>query len=299
MVATIGAFDGVHRGHIALVGSVVQQARRRDASSVVVTFDPHPEAVLRRMPPPLLCDPQERDERLADLGVDHLVIEPFDEDLAAQTAELFVDRLTSDRRLEALVMTAASAFGRRRGGTLAAMQEFGSSQGFEVVEVPQVRIGGDVVSSSRIRAEIGAARLRSAARLLGRRPAVTGTVVHGDGRGRTLGFPTANLAFAGPVALPPDGIYAVRVGIGGDLVRPDRCLDGVASLGVRPTFGVGGHVLEVYLLDLDEDLYDARMRVAFVRRQRGERRFASAEALVRQMRDDVSRARGVLARSGA
>ncbi len=175
------------------------------------------------------------------------------------------------------------------------MQALGAQEGFDVVQVGHHHSQGVAISSSRIRAAIEAGRLAEAARLLGHRYAVTGTVVHGDARGRALGFPTANLAFEAPVALPPDGIYAVRVSWGGDPLQPDRRADGVASLGVRPTFGHGSRVLEVFLLDFDEDLYDARLRVEFVRRQRGERRFASIEELVDQMQRDVTRARAVLA----
>jgi riboflavin kinase / FMN adenylyltransferase len=295
LVATIGAFDGVHRGHAALAGRLVREARARSAEAVVVTFEPHPAAVLRGAPPARLCDPAERDARLADLGVDHLVVERFDADLAAQTAETFVGRIGSGRRLVALLMTAATAFGRGRGGTLLSMRVLGVAEGFSVVEAPELRAGGEVISSSRIRAAIGLGRLAEARRLLGRPYAVTGTVVRGDGRGRWLGFPTANLAFDDPVALPPNGIYAARVAWGNDPMQPERQADGVASLGVRPTFGVGGRVLEVFLLDTDEDLYDRRLRLVFVRRQRGERRFSNAERLVEQMERDVVRARQVLA----
>ncbi len=297
MVATIGAFDGVHRGHAALIERLVREARHRQARSVVVTFEPHPAAVLRGTPPTLLSDPRERDARLAELGVDDLVVEPFDAELAAQTADAFVRRLATGRRLAALLMTETSAFGRDRGGTIASMRLLGATEGFDVVEVPQRQAGGAVISSSRIRAAIGSGRLSEAARLLGRRYAVAGTVVHGDGRGRALGFPTANLAFEAPVALPPDGIYAVRVELDAGDAAAQRTVDGVASLGVRPTFGVGARILEVYLLDLDEDLYGTRLRVTFVRRQRGERRFGGVDALVAQMGLDVARARGILARA--
>jgi riboflavin kinase/FMN adenylyltransferase len=294
LVATVGAFDGVHRGHAALVGRLVREARGRSAQAVVVTFEPHPAAVLRGRAPDRLCDPAERDARLADLGVDHLVVERFDAALAAQTAEAFVGRIGAGGRLVALVMTAGTAFGRGRGGTLGSMRALGVAEGFAVVEAPQLRASGEVISSSRIRAAIALGRLTDARRLLGRPYAVTGTVVHGDGRGRRLGFPTANLALDGPVALPPNGIYAARVAWGHDPTRPERQVEGVASLGVRPTFGIGERVLEVFLLDTDEDLYDLRLRLVFVRRQRGERRFSNAERLVEQMERDVARARRVL-----
>jgi riboflavin kinase/FMN adenylyltransferase len=201
-------------------------------------------------------------------------------------------------------MTRRSGFGRGRGGTFASMTALGRVDGFAVIEVPERSSGDTPISSSRIREAVVAGRLSEAARLLGRRYAVTGTVVRGDGRGRALGFPTANLAFDQPVALPPDGIYACRVSwdtrdaepAGADHRGP-RAADGVASLGVRPTFGPGGRVLEVYLLDIDEDLYGARVRVAFVRRQRGERRYGSVGALVAQMDRDVARARVILSRA--
>lgn len=299
IVATVGAFDGLHRGHVALIGRLAREARRRRAQAVVVTFEPHPAAVLRGEPPELLCDPSERDARLAALGVDHLVVEPFDAALAAQSAEAFVGRLGGGRELVALLMTATSAFGRGRGGTLASMRNLGAARGFDVVEVGQRRSGRAIVSSSRIREAVGAGRLSEAARLLGRPYAVTGTVVHGDGRGRGLGFPTANLAFDEPVCLPPNGIYAVRVSWGDDPMEPERHADGVASLGVRPTFGVGARVLEVFLLDADEDLYGHRLRVVFIRRQRGERRYTSVDRLVVQMQRDVARARRLLAPSRA
>ncbi|MFI5291738.1 MAG: riboflavin biosynthesis protein RibF [Candidatus Limnocylindrales bacterium] len=301
VVATIGAFDGVHRGHAALIARLVDAAAAARAEPVVVTFAPHPAAVLRGAAPALLCDPAERDARLAGLGVAHLVVEPFDADLADQTAEDFIGRLQAGRQLAAIVMTRGSAFGRGRGGTFDAMTALGSQSDFEVVEQPELRLAGGPVSSSRIRAAVAHGRLVEARRLLGRRPAVTGVVVHGDGRGRTLGFPTANLGFAAAVALPPDGIYAVRTtwsdGADADPTAWQRHADGVASLGVRPTFGVGGRVLEVHLFDIDEDLYDRQLRVAFVRRQRGERRFTSPAALIDAMHQDVVVARRLLSAS--
>lgn len=296
MATTIGTFDGVHRGHAALVRRLAREARARRVASVVVTFEPHPAAVLRGEPPALLCDPPERDARLAALGVDHLVVEPFDAVLADQPADTFLDRLVAGRRLAALLMTRGSAFGRGRGGTFEAMTTRGSKDGFDVVEMPLRTLGGEAVSSSRVRAAVAAGRLAEARRLLGRRHAVTGTVVAGDRRGRALGFPTANLAFKAPVMLPPDGIYAVRAAWGAGLpFEPAGIADGVASLGVRPTFGPGERVLEVYLLDTAVDLYGTQMRVEFVRRQRGERRFADADRLVAQMVRDVARARDLLA----
>ncbi len=296
MVAAIGVFDGVHRGHRAFIGRLVdgsasERCAIRPGDLPAASCErPSGHAAERPVRPARAGGSPGRAGRrssrrraLRRRPCRHSPPRTSWPDCAA------------GRRLVALVMTAASAFGRGRAGNLASMQALGAREGFDVVEVGQRDSQGAVISSSRIRAAVEAGRLAEAARLLGRRYAVTGTVVHGDARGRTLGFPTANLAFEAPVALPPDGIYAVRVSWGGDPLRPDRRADGVASLGVRPTFGHGSRILEVFLLDFDEDLYGVRLRVEFVRRQRGERRFTSVEGLVDQMGRDVGRARAVLA----
>ena len=296
LAVTIGVFDGVHRGHLAVLRALMHAARAARAAPVVVTFEPHPELVLRGAVPPLLCDAEERAALLAAAGVAHLVVQPFDRAFAALSAEAFVERLGAGRDLAALVMTPESAFGRGRAGTAATMAALGALRGFRVVEIASLRSGAALISSGRIRSLLAEGRLAAAARLLGRRPAVTGKVVRGDGRGRELRYPTANLAFDAPVALPRDGIYAVRVGWGGPHpLAPQRQADGVASLGVRPTFGIGDRVLEVHLFDFDEELYGQRLRVEFVRRQRGERRFQNAAALVAQMDLDAARARRTLA----
>ena len=295
IVVVVGVFDGLHRGHERILRTTVATARRLEALSVVVTFDPHPDEVLRGAAPLLLCDPAERVARFATAGIGLTVLQRFDRAFATQSAEVFLARVASNGPLLGLVMTPESAFGRDRAGTLEQVRHLSSRLGFSVVEVAAMELGGERVSSSRIRGLLEAGRLADAGRLLGRRYAVIGRVVHGDGRGRALGFPTANLSFARPVTLPQDGIYAVRVSWDGpDPLRPARRADGTASLGVRPTFGGGRRLLEVHLLDFDEDLYERHLRVEFVRRQRGERRFASIDALVRRMRRDVDRTRRIL-----
>ena len=190
-------------------------------------------------------------------------------------------------------MTPETAFGRDRDGTLAAIENLAPRLRFELIQVDQLLVGGRRISSGRIRDAVAAGRLAEARRLLGRDYAVVGEVVHGDGRGRDLGFPTANLRFDGPVVLPPNGIYAVRASWDG------RPADGVASLGVRPTFGAGERLLEVNLFDFEGDLYGRRLRVEFVRRQRGERKFGSVDALVSQMERDARRARQILGEPAA
>jgi riboflavin kinase/FMN adenylyltransferase len=292
---TIGMFDGVHRGHQRAIRTLVRTAREADADAVVLTFNPHPAQVLRGNAPPLLSALEERLARLAALGVDSTVVQAFDRQFADQPADEFLERVCAGRRLVALVMTAESAFGRDRTGMLGRVKALAPALGFRVVEIPRVISEGSTVSSTRLRATLATGRLGQARRLLGRDYAVVGNVVRGDQRGRELGYPTANIAFDEEVALPADGIYAVRAGWGGENpLAPAHTADGVASLGVRPTFGGGARVLEVHLFDFDGNLYGMKIRVEFVRRLRGEKRFASADTLIRQMNRDTERARAVL-----
>lgn len=294
-VLCIGVFDGLHRGHAQMLDACVGAARARAAEAVVVTFEPHPDEVLRGRITPRLLDPSEKMAHLELLGVGVTVLQPFDRTFAAQSAEEFLGRIARGRDLAGIVMTPETAFGRDRAGTLRAVEDLARRHGFVCLTVPELLIGGTRVSSSHLRDELAAGRLGEARRLLGRDYAVIGEVVHGDSRGRDLGFPTANLRFDRPVALPADGIYAVRVSWAGiDPLAPLRRADGVAALGIRPTFGGGERMLEVYLFDLDEDLYGQRLRVEFVRRQRGEKHFKTVDALVRQMERDAARARGIL-----
>jgi len=215
----------------------------------------------------------------------------FDEGVRALPPEEFLAGLGPALDLRAIVMTPDSAFGRNRSGTPERVRAIGAERDFEVVTVDHVTADGVTVSSSRIRALLAEGDVEAAARLLGSPPLLRGTVVHGDARGRTLGFPTANLAFDYAAALPALGIYLGRVG-----AIPDRNVDAghpaLVSVGVRPTFGNDGRVLvEVYLLDWDGDLYDASLTVEVIGRLREERRFDSTAALVRQMRADEAEAR--------
>jgi riboflavin kinase/FMN adenylyltransferase len=294
-VVTIGVFDGLHRGHRAVLERLVREARAMGAAATAVTFDPHPDAVLRGAPPPRLSDPEQLIEGIAALDIDEFVVQPFDQAFSRLEPEPFLRLLGAGEGLRAFLMTPDAAFGHRRRGDATTVAEIGERLGFRLVLVTPLLVAGRPVSSSRIREAIGAGRLAEARRLLGRSPSVTGRVIKGAGRGRDLGFPTANLAFDEPVALPPDGIYAVRVTWRRAPGEPWRSGAGVASLGVRPTFGPGERVLEVYLFGVKEPLYGATMRVLFERRQRGERRFATAAALVGQMTRDAARAKRILA----
>jgi riboflavin kinase/FMN adenylyltransferase len=295
LAVTVGVFDGVHRGHQQVFRVLEETARRLGAMPVVVTFDPHPEAVVAGRAPDLLMDRRERIERISRLVGGLVVLQTFDEAFRRTTAEEFVEQLGGRRNLAALVMTHVSAFGRDRGGTLPVLREMGAAGGWELVEAPTLDSGGARVSSARIRELVAGGQLQTAAELLGRPFALVGSVVHGEERGRELGFPTANLDFSQPVALPPDGIYAARASWGGPAVLdPLEMADAVVSLGTQPTFGGRVRLMEVHLLDRDDDVYGQRMRVQFCTWIRGQRRYDSVAELVAQMGQDVERARVIL-----
>jgi len=290
-VLTIGNFDGVHRGHRALLDRVVALAREGGVPACVLTFDPPPRDVLRpgNAVPRIQALP-DRIARLGSVGIDEVVVEPFTLALAALAPRAFADRLREHLHPSAMVVGYDFRFGKARAGSADDLRAW--------LDVPVEVVGaladeGAVVSSSRIREAVRAGRVDEATALLGRPHEVVGEVVRGDARGRLLGFPTANIASRTPL-LPADGIYAVRVDIGDGVLRP-----GAASLGVRPTFGAGlEHRVEVYLLDFDGDLYGRELRVAFVRRLRGEVAYEGADALVAQIRRDVEDTRKALAEEG-
>jgi riboflavin kinase/FMN adenylyltransferase len=245
--------------------------------------------VLRGTTPPLLCDPAESDERLAAIGIAAVVVQHFDAAFASLGAAEFVERMRSGRDLAGLVMTPESAFGRGREGTVAMVGGLGARLGFAVDVVAAVQAGGAPISSSRIRTLLAEGRLARAGALLGRRPSVTGLVVTGDGRGRELGFPTANLAVTERRLVPAYGIYAARVKIG------DHWFGGAVSIGIRPTFSGQNRTIEVYVLDYSGDLYDQVIEVQFVKRLRPEVKFDTVEALIAQMHQDIADTRQVLA----
>lgn len=295
LAVTVGVFDGVHRGHQQVFRVLEKTARRLGAMPVVVTFDPHPDAVVAGRAPDMLMDRRERIERISRLVGGLVVLQTFDEVFRRTTAEEFIERIGGGRNLAALVMTPVSAFGRDRGGTVPVLREMSAVADWELVEAPTLDSGGARVSSARTRELVAEGQLKTAAELLGRPFALVGSVVHGEERGRELGFPTANLDFSQPVALPPDGIYAARASWGGDTVlEPPEKADAVISLGTQPTFGGRVRLMEVHLLDRDEDVYGERMRVQFCTWIRGQRRYDSVAELIAQMGHDVRRSRVIL-----
>ena len=288
----IGNFDGVHVGHRALVARAKELAAAHDARAVVLTFEPHPSALLSpHGPPPRLTSLARRLELLEEAGADAVIVEPFTRELAACAAPAFVDDvLLYALRARAIVVGYDFTYGQARTGTIEALRAHGARAGVEVEVVPPVECDGEVASSTRIRAHLAAGDLPAANRLLGRRWDVDGVVVHGAKRGRAIGIPTANIAPNSDLAVAP-GIYAVTLEPRGGPVLP-----AVASLGTNPTFvAQGGLVLEVHALDWDGDLYDQTVRTTFVARLRDEARYATVEALLVQIRADIAEARTKLA----
>lgn len=280
----IGIFDGVHRGHQALIEEAQADAEKTGGTAVVMTFEPHPMMFFQRAQPPLrLSSPRHKELLLGRVGVTHLAVLPFDAARAGQTAEEFVEDLRAAcRPLGGIVVGADWKFGRGRGGDVDLLRRLG---GFEVDGIPSVTTDREAISSTAIRLAVARGDLAFAEKALGRPYAVLGTVVPGSKRGASLGFPTANLDAAG-LQLPPDGVYAVRVRMGDDVFR------GIANLGVRPTFSSGDRrVLEVHLLDFDGDLYGKEMEVEFRAFLRGERKFASVEELRAQIARDIASVR--------
>lgn len=287
----VGVFDGLHRGHEALIRRAV--ARAAGDRCIAISFDPHPDLVLAkefRARPPLTPIP-EKQERLAALGAELHVL-PFTRELAALSPEAFVDaHLVEPFRPAWLVVGEDFALGRARAGDVGRLRAIGRERGFEVEAVPLLHEDGEPITSTRIRAQLAAGDVRDAARLLGRRFSLAGHVVRGDGLGRQLGWPTANLRLHEEKCLPALGIYAVWARVDGR----GAWLPGAMSVGVRPTFGGQAVTLEVHLIGWEGDLYGHEVEVHFVDWLRAELKFDGPEALVEAIRADVEVARQRLA----
>jgi riboflavin kinase/FMN adenylyltransferase len=285
-IAALGNFDGLHRGHLKLLERVRREAGERGGTPVAVIFDPHPPRVLRPdKAPPQLMTLDQKLEGFERAGMQGVAIVRFTHELSRWEPELFVETVIIDWLRAAEVCVGANfLFGRERSGTFTLLRALGEDRGFRTETIEPVRYKDFVVSSTRIRHLVGEGRVDEAGALLGHHYLVDGTVVKGEGRGRTLGFPTANLATSNEL-LPALGIYATIAVVGGLQYRA------VTSIGVRPTFGDGGPVtVETYLLDGGGDLYDAPLRLAFVQRLREERKFDDVEALRAQMAADCATA---------
>jgi len=292
-VVTVGTFDGVHRGHQAVLQFLMARARERNGVSTVLSFDPHPREVLRAEPVSLLTTIEERATLLEALGIERFIVLSFTPELAAMPARQFVEEILVRRiGLQAVCVGYDHTFGRNREGNVALLQQLGSQYGFAVDVIPPQVVGDRTVSSTLIRTILlRDGDVRQAAELLGRPYMLQATVVKGDGRGRVLGFPTANLHPSHPRKLVPrNGVYAVRVWLPGE-AEPRG---GMMNIGMRPTFAGDRRTLEVHLLDFEGDLYGQVLRVDFIERLRDERRFPSIEALREQLFRDRQRCMEVL-----
>jgi len=296
---TIGVCDGVHRGHQRLICETAAIAAAHSSLPVLLTFWPHPAAVLRPDTEILYLNTlDERLERLAALDLlAATIVMPFTAQTASTSAAAFLDRLRHTLDIRALVMGANFAFGRGREGTLHFLRVYGQQQGIDVISVPLVQDQHSPISSTRIRVLLGAGDIASANRLLGYAYSLRGTVVKGDQRGREIGFPTANLALDPAKLVPANGVYAARAWESTE----QRVYDAAMNIGVRPTFDGLRRTIEVHLLDTEQessalDLYGHTLIVELIARLRPERRFPSIDALRDQLRVDVEAARSLLAR---
>jgi riboflavin kinase / FMN adenylyltransferase len=291
-VVTVGTFDGVHLGHHAVLEEIGRRARRTGRRSVLVTFHPHPLRIVRpEQAPPLLTLPAEKKEFLAESSLEYAVFVAFTPELQQYSARRFVTEILLGRvGMRELVIGYDHGFGKDREGTVDTMRELGAEFDFAVDVVPEVRVDGEPISSSRIRQALEAGDVVFAARALGRPYSVEGPIVQGMQRGRKLGFPTANLSIGDPEKMMPlEGVYAVYGRVGSERIP------GLLHLGPRPTFSGSPPSVELHLLDWSGDLYGKVVRVDFCGRLRAIRPFASAAELVEQLHRDVEHGLEMLA----
>jgi riboflavin kinase / FMN adenylyltransferase len=288
-VAALGAFDGIHLAHAKILDTAVERARALGISAVACTFDPHPTTVLRPAQAPApIATLEENLTRIAERGIDATLVVPFTPEFSRREPEAFVDEtLVQTLAAREVVVGFNHTFGRGARGTAALLRELGARRGFVTHVLPPLQVGGLTVSSSAIREALRDGDVDLARALLGRPYSVTGTVQRGAGRGRTLGFPTANLKPDRPLALAA-GVYAARARWDGERA------DTVVNIGYRPTFGEAQYWVEAYLFDFSGDLYDRALTLEFLRRIRPEMKFAGVDALKAQVRSDMEEARRLL-----
>ncbi len=292
-VITVGTFDGVHAGHRAIMDTVAQKADKRNARGVIVTFDPHPRNIISPGDDgiKLLTTLQERSEILEELGIDTMVVIPFDRDFSLLSSEEFIRDIIFDKiGVSEFVIGYDHHFGRNREGTIETIKRLGKDLGFDAYVVSKQEVADQTVSSTAIRQAISKdGNVEQAAKFLQRPYRLNGTVVHGDKRGKEIGFPTANIKPEHPEKIiPKDGVYAVKVRINGNWFK------GMMNIGTRPTFDGKVQTLEVNLFDFDKIIYGKEVQVRFFNRIRDEKKFDGVEALIKQLKDDEKRAKKLL-----
>jgi riboflavin kinase/FMN adenylyltransferase len=288
---TIGIFDGVHRGHQEILGTLVTGAHSAGEPAVVLSFSPHPAVVLGgKSDFKYLTTPEERAELLGNFGVDIVITQRFDRALADQTAISFMQQLSQTLGLQNLVIGYDTALGRGREANAARLTEIGKELGYSVHVVPALADAAGVISSTRIRRAIKAGNVSAAASDLGRPFSITGPVIHGDGRGHTINIPTANIQIPADKIMPAYGIYACRAWVNG---QPHLA---ATSLGVRPTFygEAPAPTIEAHLLDFHQDLYGQAVKLEFIEYLRPEEKYNSVEALLEQIQKDIIETRNRL-----
>lgn len=295
-VLTVGTFDGVHAGHKVLIHTVIEKAKKHKARSVIVTFDPHPREIINtgNSGIKLLSTLEERSELLADLGVDEMIVIPFDRDFSLLTSEEFVRNIIWDKiGVSEFVIGYDHQFGRNREGTIDTVQRLGDELGFESYVVSKQEIGDKTVSSTAIRSAIhDKGNMKLAASLLERNYILTGTVIHGDKRGKKIGFPTANINPGNfKKIIPKRGVYAVWIRVDGEYHK------GMMNIGVRPTFEGSHETLEVHIFNFNENIYGKDVLIQFVDRVRDERSFSGVDELISQLKDDQQNVQKVLKNS--
>ena len=294
-VVTVGNFDGVHRGHQWLIERVALRAREFDVRPVVVTFEPHPVSVLRpEQPIARIALPTAKLDAIHRCGIEDIVVVPFDQEFASQTAEQFLDLVRIHLTPRQIIVGEGFRFGRGRKGDAGYIEDYANRHGFQAEIIQRVDDENGVVSSSRIRAAISAGDVSTAAELLGRRFRLRGVVERGFARGRELGYPTANLMVFGELVIPNSGIFAAYVHIRDGV---DSHREGLIYIGTSPTFEPRDRTVEAHILDFDGDLYARNIEVEFLSRIRGDEKFESIEALVDQIREDEATARAMFRES--
>lgn len=289
-VLTIGKFDGIHLGHQYLIHQINERARVLHGQSAALILHPHPQEVLAPHRPPVeyITSLEERLNLMAGLGLDLAIVLEFTRAVANTPARDFVEELVRHLRLAELWVGPNFALGRGREGNVPFLKQLSQEMGFRVEIISMLAIGGQTISSSQIRELIWSGQIEAAAQWLGRPPGLRGQVTLGAGRGRKLGFPTANIAVSPRHLIPANGVYAVRARLN------DQVLKGVANVGTRPTFENSQRTVEVYIFDFDQDIYGQEIEVQFMARLRDEQKFASIDDLKAQINHDVQQARTIL-----
>ena len=289
-VVTFGVFDGIHLGHQSVINTLLKRASHDNLMSVLVGFYPHPLAFLApERCPPILTSLSKRIEILQQFGIDEIVMLSFDAQIASMSPESFVECVLLEKcRARHVVVGYACQFGKDRAGNAERLVELSRGYPFDVSIVPPTEVEGSPVHSTRIREALAQGDLEQSSRLLGRPYSLIGTVVHGDGRGREIGFPTANIETQNQV-YPPNGVYAIRAKL------EERWLDGVLNIGIRPTFSGVNIQVEGHFFNFDEIIYGKPVEIFFVEKIRSERKFPNPEFLIQQIQRDIAAATEILA----